>query len=156
MMVLQVGPRRANRRDLPIRAIQDGPHLSLSLHRLAYRSSVTAPAARRPPALTCRPAQRAFTLTVLITYRNAICRHRLAACGGAHRDRSGGRRRARYPQVLRTNNPAACEIAHDQARANHRRRCPARGTWRCWGTGNDGPVSTATASSVLNAAGTIG
>src|SRR5882672_9816801 len=64
MMVLQVRPRRANRRDLPIRAIQDGPHLSLSLH-LAYRSSVTAPAARRPLALTCRAAQRAFTLTSL-------------------------------------------------------------------------------------------
>src|SRR5690242_4641376 len=67
MIVLQVRPRRASRRDLPIRAIQDGPHLSLSLYRLAYRSSVTAPAARRPPALTCRPAQRAFRLTVLIT-----------------------------------------------------------------------------------------
>jgi len=60
------------------------PHLSLSLHLLASRSSVTAPAARRPPALTCRSAQGAFTLTVLITYRNAIRRHRLAAdLGGA-------------------------------------------------------------------------
>ena len=59
-------------------------------------------------------------------------------------------------QVLRTNNPAAGQIAHDQARAIHRRRRPARGTWRCWATGNDGHVSTATASSFLNAAGTMG
>jgi hypothetical protein len=35
------------------------------------------------------------------------------------RDRSVGRRWARYPQVLRTNNPAAGQIAHDQARAMH-------------------------------------
>jgi hypothetical protein len=89
MMVPQVRPRQAHRRDLPIRAIQDGrPHLWLSVHLMAYRSSPTAPAATRPYALTCRSAQRAFTPTAHITWPGGYPTRGHGACG------SGGRRLA--------------------------------------------------------------